>query len=578
MRQQALNNSYLTHDFVSSQRRAGASDEQIANIIAKHNPTFASQLDNVRVRASRFSNGNDAIGAFLNYSVYGDATYKPIATEAPEQFSMSKGFSARNMAESNPAMAPFKALYNTAPSAVNMVKGLAGAARHPGKTIAGIANAAVGGAENVYEGITGKQAPQFNPDGTVSYPEQTQGQEAIGNIAGHFVDRYGSISKAAETAAEDPVGAYYDFAVGKPKKAIVEPLTDAQRMVGRAGRALEETAQAAKQQEKVKFAQKLVTPELNKRGMIDEVDSFREIKEGGIIKEREIVPTKREIEVAETVAKIPEIDSTKTALQNRDAINTQITRVAKDLDEAFLTSDPVFSNKELAARLKQAKQKQTSKIIFASDAQAEKLYDALTEALMSRVKGKKKTSSLWEARKEFDVDVQNQGVNFDKVNLKTELAELVRETVNIYIEDQMQRTGHTFLPEMREMNNLYIARKNVAPKAAMEASTAVGRWVQAVQKRTRLSKGTLVALSSAGIVGGALTGVLQAGAIPALFAMGTYKFGRFMFSPRVRIALGRALRTLEEGLSSLPIEEQFERRMLIREGNALIRGEIPPLE
>ncbi len=66
----------LTADWLKSQRGTGVSDTELANFVAKNDPSFSGEYNLIKQKAERYSNPEDLISSFLNYKAYGDATYK----------------------------------------------------------------------------------------------------------------------------------------------------------------------------------------------------------------------------------------------------------------------------------------------------------------------------------------------------------------------------------------------------------------------------------------------------------------------------------------------------------------------
>lgn len=96
---------------------------------------------------------------------------------------------------------PGQALSNAPGSAVDLVKGIYQAVRHPINTVSGIGDAVSGGLRKLQD-----------PDvmAATSTPDTVRANETANAIGGFYKDRYGSVEGLKQTLAKDPVGALAD--------------------------------------------------------------------------------------------------------------------------------------------------------------------------------------------------------------------------------------------------------------------------------------------------------------------------------------------------------------------------------
>ena len=186
-----MQESILTPDFLKSSRRAGHSDSQIADVVAKRDMSFAKDYDLIKRKSERYSNPDVFVRSFLNQRVYGDATYEeqdPVENvEARYNVPGAAGFSRNDIMSGNPATAGLKTAANfgagVAKLPLTIGKGLFDMATHPIETLRAGGLAVEGAISDVYQGVTGKQAPTFKAGGQFGNPDDistdklTPGQE-----------------------------------------------------------------------------------------------------------------------------------------------------------------------------------------------------------------------------------------------------------------------------------------------------------------------------------------------------------------------------------------------------------------
>lgn len=70
-------------------------------------------------------------------------------------------------------------------------------------TLKAIGQTAVGAGQNIYESVTGNQAPQYNPDGTVSYPQGGTQEQQVANAIGGGIKQ--AVTNPLETFKNHPL-------------------------------------------------------------------------------------------------------------------------------------------------------------------------------------------------------------------------------------------------------------------------------------------------------------------------------------------------------------------------------------
>ncbi len=144
--------------------------------------------------------------------------------------------------------------------------------------------------------------------------------------------------------------------------------------------------------------------------------------------------------------------------------------------------------------------KEESKLIFASDATAEKTYDAVVDEFMKHV-GKKDTAGLFAARQEFDkipaikklLDSRALGEN-----VKKSIVLDVRRAANEYIADLLPE-GNMYKELLRQESSMIEALGNIADKGA---STIGKNGIQMLTEKYPILKWV-----ASGLAGGAGIGV-----------------------------------------------------------------------
>lgn len=220
----------------------------------------------------------------------------------------------------------------------------------------------------------------------------------------------------------------------------------------------------------------------------------------GLFKRAQIQTSRRSELLAES---INDVVSPKATLgQNIDAIRLKIDQVDDGVRE-YITSNKVpFNTNQLRTKLVDGKSE--LELIFASESNAEKTYDAVTSAFMKEV-GKKDTLGLFEARQNFDqIPSIQKLLSTDKLgeNARKEIVLAVRRSANDYIASLLP-SGNQYKTAMLQQSYALEALGNIAEKSA----TIIGKnSIQLLSEQYPILKWVV-----GGIVGGSIAGGVGAG-------------------------------------------------------------------
>lgn len=208
------------------------------------------------------------------------------------------------------------------------------------------------------------------------------------------------------------------------------------------------------------FAQELVSPKATSEVKQQALREGR-VTEQGLLSAGKITPSKRDMEVAEAVKDV--VSRKRTPIQNMNAIDNAIKETNTGV-KAYVTENKVpFNTNQLKSQLNQGKDE--LKLVFASDRQAEKTYDAVVKEFMKHVKSKD-TAGLFEARQAFDKIpaikklLESQGLG---ENVKKEIVLTVRGNANRYVANLLPK-GNQFRNTLLKESRMIEALSNIAEK------------------------------------------------------------------------------------------------------------------
>lgn len=406
-----------------------------------------------------------------------------------------------------------------------------------GKTVA---NVGVGAVNDVIgEGIASatSMAPDFIKE-PVKQGIKNLAESPVGEAVKSGVGKYQQFEKQNPRAAE--WAAAFGNVASLP--AIGKSAEVAGDIAGtgvlKAGDALYDSGKQAFEGKRLNFIQNLVSPKETPKVLEDQVRRTR--MEGKFFKNKVVEPSTLEKDMARVVAETP-VSARKTLQENYNILQDTVAKEADFLSSSLAANDVRFPRREFKAQFNNVLDNLSKSIMISGDAEtvAQKIIDKMT----SLVDEKPSTASnLLQARKELDQWVRSQkGAGaFDPIRenaISTALRE-VRQATNDFIAKKVESVP--VKESLRKQSLLYSAMENLAPKAAGEAKTSIGRAAQRVYEAAPL-KSDVGKLASGAILAGGGLGV--ASLLPGAAAAGATAYGatKLATSPTVRRAIGKGL-------------------------------------
>lgn len=361
---------------------------------------------------------------------------------------------------------------------------------------------------------------------------------------GEFVG--GAVKKVAETKpAQDAIGGYESWKSQHPEAAAnleatinigsllpigagakvgiegakvagkvgVKATTATAKGVGNVtGSAVRRVTQGTPEQQAVKADEKLmelIREQPNKRSAIQAFEQAG--KPGGVVskgrtQKYQIEPTDTDRARLEAVRGI--VDPKKDVVKNNTLINNEISRTTQEELLPFLQSNPrAFNVATINSRLRSIEMPD----LFKADATLQNTYNLVRQRMVNAINANPKTmEGLWNARKQFDREVQDQfgDAAFDSEKntaIKRAIQDVRRET-NAFIGESIG--DEQFAQYMQKLTNMYDARDNMSEKAykLLNSDKYRRKWL-ALSPRQRA-----VVLWGTGIVGATgATGIVYAG-------------------------------------------------------------------
>lgn len=186
------------------------------------------------------------------------------------------------------------------------------------------------------------------------------------------------------------------------------------------------------------------------------------VTEQGLLSGSKILPSKRDEQMAEALNGI--VSSKKSTLQNMDSIGKKVEDINTGV-KAYIKSKKVpFNTNQLRTKLNSGKDDLS--LVFASDKQAEKTYDAVRNKFIELVKNKD-TAGLMDARQEFDkLPAVKKLLESDKLgeNARKEIVLTIRRQANDYISDLLPE-GNQYKNVMKQESLMLEAFNNIKEKS-----------------------------------------------------------------------------------------------------------------
>jgi hypothetical protein len=208
------------------------------------------------------------------------------------------------------------------------------------------------------------------------------------------------------------------------------------------------------------FAERLASPKATPAVKEQALKEGR-VTDPGILSKSKIIASKRDKDIAEVIK--PYVSSSKTITQNINSVDTGIKEINEGVKKYVKDNKVPFNGNQLRTQLNKGKNE--LKVIFASDSNAKKTYDAVVAEFMKHVKSKD-TSGLLEARQKFDqipaikklLDSQGLGEN-----VKKEIALTARKKANEYIA-KLLPTGNEYRVKLLQESKMIEALGNISEK------------------------------------------------------------------------------------------------------------------
>ncbi len=301
-----------------------------------------------------------------------------------------------------------------------------------------------------------------------------------------------------------------------------------------------------------KFIRDLTRPEQTNKIKLMEVPRTTEIGRGPF-KKSIIEPSFKEAKIAKEVLNIPNVGRHNTFQRNYNVISAFNKQEAKKLVTLINKNDFIYPRQELISRLNETRSVLSENPLLVGDAgkTASKMVDKV-EQMVNEVPAK--GSNLLEIRKNYDNWIQSQkGQNiFDPKNenaLSIANRE-IRRTINDFLDEKATKVS--LKDSLRKQSNLYGALENIAPKAAKEADSAIGRLFQKSLKIMRLKNLTVEQMGTLIGVAGFGSAALFA---PAVAAVGIPSFltimaGKLILKPELRITIGKLFKMVGKSLNN----------------------------
>lgn len=215
-----------------------------------------------------------------------------------------------------------------------------------------------------------------------------------------------------------------------------------------------------------------------------------------LLNKARLATSKRTTQLADSVRDV--VKRGASTSQNVSAIRGKINQTDKAV-EAYVKANKVpFNGNQLRTQLETGKDE--LELVFASDKNAEKTYDAVVRAFLKQIEGKD-TAGLLRARKDFDkLPAIRKLLNTDRIgeNARREIVLAVRESANKYTASLLPQSN-TFRADLLKQHYMIEAVENIADKATGEVGL---NKLQLFAKKYPVGKVAIGAALGLGIAGG----------------------------------------------------------------------------
>lgn len=185
------------------------------------------------------------------------------------------------------------------------------------------------------------------------------------------------------------------------------------------------------------------------------------VTEQGLFRTAKIKPTARDLRTASDVKDL--VSSKKTLLQNLDSIESKVDEIDNYVKSYAETHKVPFNTNQLRTRLNSGRNELN--LVFASDSNAEKTYNALVDTFMDSIE-KKNTPGLIDARQSFDkIPAVKKLLDSSPIgeNARKEIVLTIRDKANQYVADLLP-SDNQYRKLLYKESNMLNAIKNIAQK------------------------------------------------------------------------------------------------------------------
>ena len=212
---------------------------------------------------------------------------------------------------------------------------------------------------------------------------------------------------------------------------------------------------------KENFASNLVSEPLSSKERAEAIYRGR-LKDPTLFSKAEVELSKRDLQLGESVKDV--VNPKATIGENVDAIRNKISSTDTGVRDYIIKNKVPFNTRQLQSQLETGKG--DLELVFASDAQAEKTYDAVSKAFLRTI-DKKDTAGLFEARQNFDqLPAVKKLLDSDKLgeNARKEIVLAVRRSANEYISSLLPK-GNPYKGAMKLETFMQEALGNLASRS-----------------------------------------------------------------------------------------------------------------
>lgn len=209
------------------------------------------------------------------------------------------------------------------------------------------------------------------------------------------------------------------------------------------------------------FTKEFVTPKQSSKIRAEAIQQGR-LEDPSLFEKAKISYSKRDEQLASAVDDI--VSPQNTLGENIDAIRYKINQTNSGI-KTYITKNKIpFNTNQLKSRLEAGKG--DLELVFASDQNAEKTYNAVVNAFMKNLE-KKDTLGLFQARQDFDkLPAVRKLLESDRLgeNARKEIVLTVRRMANDYIAGQLP-TGNQYRDLLMNESYMIEALGNISEKA-----------------------------------------------------------------------------------------------------------------